>query len=90
MLMLYRCSSSNRSVAYAKTNAFDEALKDAQKCIELQPEWSKGFARKGAALQGKNRIEEAIIAYGIAISKEKSEATQAELQKKMEECNAAL
>ena len=34
-------------------------------------------------------VSEAIID-GIAISKEKSEATQAELQKKMEECNAAL
>jgi hypothetical protein len=38
----------------------------------------------------RTNVSEAIIAYGIAISKEKSEATQAELQKKMEECNAAL
>jgi predicted RNA polymerase sigma factor len=52
--------------------------------------WSKGYARKGAALQGLSRLEEAIIAYDHAIDKENNPAAQAELQKKMEECNAAL
>lgn len=52
--------------------------------------WSKGYARKGAALQGLSRLEEAIITYDHAIEKEKNPAAQAELQKKMEECNAAL
>ena len=52
--------------------------------------WSKGYARKGAALQGLSRSEEAIIAYGYAIDKEQNPAAQDELQKKMDECNAAL
>lgn len=52
--------------------------------------WSKGYARKGAALHGLSRSEEAIIAYGYAIDKEQNPAAQDELQKKMDECNAAL
>jgi stress-induced-phosphoprotein 1 len=32
---------SNRSAAFAARNAFDKALEDAQKCIEVNPTWSK-------------------------------------------------
>ena len=53
-------------------------------------DWSRGHARKGAALQGLSRLEEAIIAYDHAIGKEQNPTTQDELQKKVEECNAAL
>ena len=48
--------SSNRSLAYGKTKDWDNALKDAQKCIELQPVWSKGYTRKGTALQVRLRL----------------------------------
>eukprot|EP01084_Bolivina_argentea_P049487 91004_1 len=34
---------SNRSVAYLKLNKYELALKDANKCIELQPDWHKGY-----------------------------------------------
>lgn len=32
---------SNRSGAYASLKKFEEALKDAEKCVELDPTWAK-------------------------------------------------
>jgi stress-induced-phosphoprotein 1 len=43
---------SNRSASYASLRDFDKALVDANKCVELNPGWSKGYGRKGAALHG--------------------------------------
>lgn len=33
---------SNRSAAYAKCKKYDLALQDAEKTIELKPDWGKG------------------------------------------------
>ena len=38
---------SNRSAAYMKADSKSKALWDAQKCVELQPEWPKGYSRLG-------------------------------------------
>ena len=38
---------SNRSAAYMKMNNKNAALLDAEKCIEIDSNWSKGFIRKG-------------------------------------------
>lgn len=46
--MLY----SNRSGAYASKKDFDKALEDANKTVEIKPDWAKGWGRKGAALHG--------------------------------------
>ena len=40
-------SYSNRSACYTKLAAFNEALKDAEKCIEIDPTFVKGYSRKG-------------------------------------------
>ncbi|KAF8820019.1 tetratricopeptide repeat domain containing protein [Cardiosporidium cionae] len=40
---------SNRSAAYASLQEFSLALKDADECIRLQPNWAKGYSRKGVA-----------------------------------------
>ncbi|KAJ8429848.1 hypothetical protein Cgig2_011846 [Carnegiea gigantea] len=40
---------SNRAACYTKLGALPEALKDAKKCIELDPTFVKGYTRKGAA-----------------------------------------
>lgn len=40
-------SYSNRSACYTKLAAFNEALKDAEKCIEIDPKFVKGYSRKG-------------------------------------------
>ena len=40
----------NRSDDFYQLKKYDEALGDADKCIELQPDWSKGYQRKAMAL----------------------------------------
>jgi len=32
---------SNRALAYVTNEQFDLAMKDAEKCIELKPDWAK-------------------------------------------------
>ncbi|XBH82530.1 hypothetical protein VPH35_071160 [Triticum aestivum] len=41
---------SNRSLCYLQMTEGDKALRDANTCIKLRPEWIKGYYRKGAAL----------------------------------------
>jgi len=54
---------SNRCAAYMAIDKFEEALKDAESCIRLQPSWVKGWYRKGAALVSLSRYEEAAMAF---------------------------
>jgi stress-induced-phosphoprotein 1 len=39
----------NRAAAYHNLSKFQEALADANKCIEVKPDWSKGYQRKAMA-----------------------------------------
>jgi len=54
---------SNRSACYCGLRKYDEALSDATKCIEMKGDWGKGYGRKGAALHGLGRFDQAIAAY---------------------------
>ncbi|KAJ6622681.1 Stress-induced-phosphoprotein 1 [Pseudolycoriella hygida] len=54
---------SNRSAAYVKAGKYEEALQDANKTIELNPTWVKGYSRKGTALSFMQKYTEAISAY---------------------------
>ena len=54
---------SNRSAAYTGLKKYDEAKADAEKCIEMKKDWSKGYARLGAALHGLKEFDAAINAY---------------------------
>jgi stress-induced-phosphoprotein 1 len=47
---------SNRSGAYASLKDWPHALEDANKVVEIKPDWSKGWARKGAALHGSQDL----------------------------------
>ncbi|RMZ57494.1 hypothetical protein APUTEX25_003737, partial [Auxenochlorella protothecoides] len=38
---------SNRAACYTKLGAWSEGLKDAEECIRLKPDFSKGYSRKG-------------------------------------------
>jgi stress-induced-phosphoprotein 1 len=69
---------SNRSAAYLKLNKVTEALKDSNKCIEIDSTWSKGYARKGDALLSSKKYTEAYNAYnaGLRISPNDSTLTE--------------
>jgi translocation protein SEC72 len=54
---------SNRSAAHVALEQYVEALVDAEIVTRLKADWSKGWFRKGKALFGLSRFEEATKAY---------------------------
>ena len=78
---------SNRSAAFCAQKSYQEALDDAQKAVDLKPDWSKGYGRKGAALYGLNRLSEAQQAYNEGLAVEPENAT---LKKGLEDVKAAM
>jgi len=62
---------SNRSAAYLKSTMFSGpalALKDAEKAVEQDPKWFKGFLRLGDAQFKRKKFEEAQQAYERALA----------------------
>ncbi|PKA64180.1 Heat shock protein STI [Apostasia shenzhenica] len=54
---------SNRAACYTKLGALPEGLKDAEKCIELDPSFSKGYTRKGAVQFFMKEYDKAMETY---------------------------
>ncbi|XP_049369788.1 hsp70-Hsp90 organizing protein 3-like [Solanum verrucosum] len=54
---------SNRAACYTKLGALPEGLKDAEKCIELDPTFAKGYTRKGAVQFFMKEFENAMETY---------------------------
>ncbi|PRQ18095.1 putative 43kDa postsynaptic protein [Rosa chinensis] len=54
---------SNRAACYTKLGAMPEGLKDAEKCIELDPTFSKGYTRKGAVQFFMREYDKALETY---------------------------
>uniref|UniRef100_A0A0E0K2Y7 STI1 domain-containing protein n=1 Tax=Oryza punctata TaxID=4537 RepID=A0A0E0K2Y7_ORYPU len=54
---------SNRSAALASVHRYSEALADAEKTVELKPDWAKGYSRLGAAHLGLRDATSAVAAY---------------------------
>lgn len=50
---------SNRSAAYAAMSDYENALKDAETCVKLAPQWAKGYSRQGLALFNLKKFDEA-------------------------------
>lgn len=55
---------SNRSGAYCKLSKFQLALDDVELAMQIEPKWPKLFYRKGHALRGLRRWNEALEAFG--------------------------
>ena len=53
----------NRCLAYIKAQRYHEATADAERCIELAPQWPKGYWRLGMALLGLKQTLQAIQAF---------------------------
>eukprot|EP01059_Diplonema_ambulator_P016246 TRINITY_DN2761_c0_g1_i1.p1 TRINITY_DN2761_c0_g1~~TRINITY_DN2761_c0_g1_i1.p1 ORF type:complete len:564 (+),score=223.65 TRINITY_DN2761_c0_g1_i1:58-1692(+) len=62
---------SNRSACHASLQDWVSAYEDAVKCVELKPDWAKGYARLGAALHGQKKYGDAIDAYNKGLGFEK-------------------
>ena len=64
---------SNRSAAYKSNGQFSEALEDANKCISLQPDWAKGYVRKGTVYATQNKLDlaEEVYKNGLKLCTEK-------------------
>lgn len=63
---------SNRSAAYIKLEKYDLALADGDKCVELKPEWGKGYTRQGSALFMKGDYAKAVSVYATGIARDPS------------------
>ena len=50
---------SNRSAAQWKLERYEDALKDAEACIQAKPDWVKGYLRKTVALNSLKKYGEA-------------------------------
>lgn len=78
---------SNRSAAFlAMGDARGKALKDAERCIELRPDWWKGYSRKGAAEHALQRFDAARATYNEGL---KLDPDNASLAQAAEEAYAA-
>lgn len=59
---------SNRSGAYASLKQFENALKDAEMCVKLKPDWAKGYSRKGLAEFNLGRLRDAEATYSKGLT----------------------
>lgn len=54
---------SNRSACYASLEQYEDALDDARKCVELKPDFARGYGRKGLAEFYLKKYEDAKKSY---------------------------
>ncbi|NXK00759.1 TTC31 protein, partial [Corythaixoides concolor] len=77
----------NRSYCYEKLRRYEEALRDAQVSLGLQPGWPKGFFRKGKALRGLERYAEAVRTFEELL---RLDGANADAATQLEACRALL
>ena len=53
----------NRCQTYLKVDKVPAALRDAERAVEIAPEWAKGQYRLGVCLQRSEQHEEAVAAF---------------------------
>ncbi|KAJ3109943.1 Hsp90 cochaperone, partial [Physocladia obscura] len=78
---------SNRSASYTSIKDYSKALTDAEECIKINPGWAKGYSRKGAALHGLAKYQEAIDAYNKGLEIEPNNTAT---KKSLEEAKALI
>ena len=65
---------SNRSLAFFKLGDFKEALDDANKCIDIAPEFGRGYLRKATALNSLGIHAEAMHAAAEGYKRRQSDS----------------
>ncbi|XP_037427659.1 protein STIP1 homolog [Triticum dicoccoides] len=78
---------ANRSLCYLQMAEADKALRDANTCIKLRPEWLKGYYRKGAALMSLKEYKEARDAFEAGL---KLDPANTEMEKVFQEAVEAM
>ena len=59
---------SNRAAAYMAIDAWVDAYVDAVAVLQLKNQWTKGHLRKGRALMGLKRFDEAVEAFRVGLT----------------------
>mmetsp|Transcript_17128 Transcript_17128/g.17015 ORF Transcript_17128/g.17015 Transcript_17128/m.17015 type:complete len:575 (+) Transcript_17128:2-1726(+) len=79
---------SNRSACYASLEQYDKALEDAVKCVQLKPDWVRGYTRKGLAEFYLGKYKESVETYkkGLEIEPGNAQLTEG-LQRAEQELN---
>ncbi|RKF80516.1 Heat shock protein sti1-like protein [Golovinomyces cichoracearum] len=78
---------SNRSAAYASKKEYQNALADAENVTKLNPDWSKGWGRVGAAKHGLGDLTGAREAYEKGL---KIDSTNAQIKSGLASVNRAI
>ncbi|XP_068444120.1 hsp70-Hsp90 organising protein-like [Clinocottus analis] len=68
----------NRSFCFEKMQEYEKALTDAELCLSMWPGWVKGLFRKGRALAGLKRYDEAAQAFREVLKQDSSCAEAAQ------------
>jgi len=59
---------SNRALAYTALKQYAHALGDANKAVQLKPDWSRGYQRKGTVLHHVEKYAESKEAFEMGLS----------------------
>eukprot|EP00929_Paragymnodinium_shiwhaense_P107897 TRINITY_DN74240_c0_g1_i1.p1 TRINITY_DN74240_c0_g1~~TRINITY_DN74240_c0_g1_i1.p1 ORF type:complete len:588 (+),score=240.48 TRINITY_DN74240_c0_g1_i1:82-1845(+) len=73
---------SNRSACYASLEKFEKAYEDGKKCVELKPDWPKGYTRKGLAEYWLQKYDDAAETYKAGLKLSPEDASMKEGLKK--------
>lgn len=75
---------SNRSACYAESDEFEKALRDAERCIAINPQFAKGYSRHAHALFNVGRYVEMEAAAKKGLEIDSESAALQELLKQAE------
>ncbi|AET38541.1 Sgt2p Ecym_3025 [Eremothecium cymbalariae DBVPG len=67
----------NRAAAYSSFKKFEEAVRDAESAVRINPSYSRGYSRLGLAKYALGKPEEAMEAYKKVLDIEGDNATEA-------------
>lgn len=78
---------SNRSACYASLEQYQDALDDAKKCVELKPDFARGYGRKGLAEFYLKKYQDAVETYTQGL---KLEPNNEQFKEGLEKAKSAL
>ena len=75
---------SNRSAMHLNLSEFNEALTDAEKAISIKADYGKAYLRKGKALEGLYKVDEALKTYKLGLERDKENAQLLQASQELE------